>query len=96
MPFLYVYAVVNGRNIDVMVDTGVTQNFVSDRAATWVELNLGEHTNRFKTINSKRQPVAGIVKGMTINLGSWQAKINLLSVSLNDFELILDINSWQQ
>lgn len=92
MPLLYIHAVVNRREIDVMVDTSVTLNFVSKVVVAWLKLNIGKHTSHVKTINSKAQPVADVVHGATIGLGGWEEKIDLLTVPIDNFDLILGIN----
>ena len=69
LPLLYVHAVVNGREIDAMVDTGGTHNFVSDVVAAQLEVSVGKHTSHVKAINSKVQTVVGVVQGVTISLG---------------------------
>lgn len=75
-----------------MVDTSTTHNFVSDVAVMRLELNVGKHTNSVKAINSKAQPMAGVVQGATIDLGSWEGMIDLLTMPLDDFKLILGID----
>lgn len=85
---LYVHAIVNDRNIDTMVDTAAKDNFVSNGAAVRLALSISEHTSHIKVINSKVQLVARLVKGMTISLG----KVELWSMPLNDFELIIGTN----
>lgn len=92
LPLLYVHAVVNGREIDAMVDTGATHNFVSELAIARLGLSVVKHTSRVKAINSKAQPVVGVVQAATISLGDWSGRIDLLGVPLDDFDLILGID----
>lgn len=75
-----------------MVETCATHNFVIKVATAWLKLNIGKHTSLVKAINSKAQPVGGVVYGATIGLGGWEGKIDLLTVPLDDFNLILSID----
>lgn len=92
MPLLYIHVVVNGREINAMVDTGATHNMVSNVVVARLKLNIEKHISHVKAINSKVQPVAGIVRGATIVLGGWKGKIDLLTMRLDDFNLVLDID----
>lgn len=92
MPLIYVHAVINGRDIDAIVDRDSTHNFVSDMAMARLKLDVGKCTIHVKVFNSKSQLVARVVQDATIGLGGWEGNINLLIVFLDDFKLILRIN----
>lgn len=53
LPILYVHTVMNGWEIDAMVDIGATHNFVNDVVVAQLELSVSRHTSRVKVINSK-------------------------------------------
>ena len=44
MPLLYVHVVVNSREINTVVDTGATHNFVCNVAVARSKLDVGKHT----------------------------------------------------
>ena len=83
---------VNGRTVDAMANTGVTHNFVSGTVMPWLGLCVDKHTTSVKVINSKAKSVAEVLQAVTISLGDWDGKINLLSEPLDDFDLILSID----
>ncbi|TXG51266.1 hypothetical protein EZV62_023790 [Acer yangbiense] len=59
---MYVNIEVNGRAIQAMLDTRATNNFVAQREADRLGLNLLESTNRIKAVNSGAMPVCGVAK----------------------------------
>lgn len=50
---MYIRAIVNGKEISAMVDTGATHNFVTDRMVGQLGLQVKEHPSRIKAVNSK-------------------------------------------
>ena len=81
---------VNGHAIQAMLDTGATNNFVAQREADRLGLNLLESTSKIKAVNSGAMPVRGVAE-TTLNVGSWQGKCSLMVVPLDDFDLILGV-----
>lgn len=60
---LYVPLTLNGREVQAMVDTGATHNFIREATIARFGLSVGAHTSRVKAINSQAQAVAGRVPG---------------------------------
>ncbi|KAI9186886.1 hypothetical protein LWI28_021940 [Acer negundo] len=73
-----------------MSDTRATNNFVAQREADRLGLNLLESTNRIKVVNSRALLVRGVAD-TTLKVGSWQGKCSLMVVPLDDFDLILGV-----
>lgn len=53
---------------------------------------MGTNPSRVKAINSEAQVMAGQVPKVTICIGAWNGKVDLLAVPLDDFELILGVD----
>lgn len=79
-PLLYVYVTLNNMEIDATVDTCTTHNFVCHNTAARLGLCVGTHSSRVKAINSKAQAVVGRVLRVTIRVGAWNGKVDLLVV----------------
>ncbi|XP_034674441.1 uncharacterized protein LOC117905666 [Vitis riparia] len=89
---MHVHAVVNGVSVKALVDNGATHNFVATREATRLGLKLEEDTSRIKAVNSKAQKIQGIAKNVPIQIGNWKGTCSLLSVPLDDFDLIIGVD----
>lgn len=92
---MYVDIMLNGKSTCAMLDTGATHNFVSDREARRLGLKLEKDPSRMKAVNSVARPIAGQAKGVSIKLGSWEGKTNLMAVPLDDFHVILGMEFLQ-
>ncbi|XP_068648118.1 uncharacterized protein [Aristolochia californica] len=72
-----------------MIDTGATHNFISREEAKRLGLKLEEDVSRMKAVNSEAKPVIGVAKGIAFKAGEWQGTINLTTVPMDDFKVIL-------
>lgn len=52
-------------------------------------LKLKTNLSRIKPVDTEARPVDGIVEGVSIRLGEWQGKGNLLVMPLDTYQLIL-------
>ncbi|KAL0306729.1 UNVERIFIED_CONTAM: hypothetical protein Sradi_6090200 [Sesamum radiatum] len=72
----------------VLVDTGTTNNFVSDRVVHRLGLDVKPWDNQVKAVNSQsRANKRGCQHG---SVGSWSGQRNFIAVGLGDFDAILD------
>ncbi|KAH7836606.1 hypothetical protein Vadar_003409 [Vaccinium darrowii] len=78
-------------NTDVlaMVDTGATHNFVSEGLAQSLGFKVIESSNRIKIVNSTSQFVHGTTSNISLKVGNWNGRVDLMVYPLDDFELIL-------
>ena len=74
------------------MDNSLTHNFVAIRESKKLDLKLEEGTSGIKAVYSKVQKIHGIAKKVTLQIGSWKGKCNLLCVPLDDFDLILSVD----
>nr|CAD1825948.1 unnamed protein product [Ananas comosus var. bracteatus] len=92
---MYVDIKLNGKTTKAMVDTGATHNFIATGEAERLRLTLSKDGSRMKAVNSKAQPIAGLAKEVPVSIGSWTGKANFMSVSLDDFQVILGMEFLQ-
>ncbi len=78
-----------------MVNIGATHNFIATGEAERIGLTLSRDGSRMKVVNSKAQPVVGVAKEVSVDIGSWSGKTNLMSVPLDDFQVFLGMEFLQ-
>ncbi|KAL0362522.1 UNVERIFIED_CONTAM: hypothetical protein Scaly_1207400 [Sesamum calycinum] len=79
---------INGKKMKALVDTGTTNNFVSDRVVHRLGLDVKPWDNQLKAVNSQiRASKRGCQHG---SVGSWSGQRNFIAVGLGDFDAILD------
>ncbi|CAL9120466.1 unnamed protein product, partial [Musa textilis] len=86
---MYVNIRLNGQTTRAMVDTGATHNFIADREAKRLGLILEKNPSRMKAVNSEAKRISGLAKGVSIKIGSWSGRTNMMAVPLDDFQVIL-------
>ncbi|KAK9090981.1 hypothetical protein Sjap_024158 [Stephania japonica] len=86
---MYVDAEVNQRRVLAMVDSGATHSFVADHMVGKLGLDLVENSSRMKAVNSEAKRIQGMATDVNLKVGSWEGKINLMAVPLDDFDVIL-------
>ncbi|KAL0368100.1 UNVERIFIED_CONTAM: Cysteine synthase [Sesamum calycinum] len=79
---------VNGKAVMAMLDSGATHNFVADREIQKLGLILAQHSSRIKAVNLLAKPIQGVAC-VELKVGAWTGKCNLMSVPLDDFDVIL-------
>ncbi|XP_070013049.1 uncharacterized protein [Nicotiana sylvestris] len=75
-----------------MVDTGATHTFVSSSLVHKYGLSVSKYPSYMKTVNAKAQAIVGMAYNIPMSIGNWKGKVNLMVISLEDFEVILGID----
>uniref|UniRef100_A0A803MZL3 Chromo domain-containing protein n=1 Tax=Chenopodium quinoa TaxID=63459 RepID=A0A803MZL3_CHEQI len=86
---LYVDVHVNGYVVKIVVDIGVTHNFVSEGAVKRLNLSLSNCTSLMKVVKSDALVAKERVCGVDVKVGSCKGKSDLIAITLDDFELVL-------
>ncbi|KAL0344366.1 UNVERIFIED_CONTAM: hypothetical protein Sangu_1324000 [Sesamum angustifolium] len=92
---MFVDVKIHGKPVRAMIDTGATHNYLASAEVERLELVLEKGVERVKVINSTGQPIAGVAKSVLIKVGSFEGKINLSVVVMNDFKLIFGLEFLQ-
>ncbi|CAL5371561.1 unnamed protein product [Camellia sinensis] len=86
---MYVKVTLAGTDIAAMVDTGATHNFMSEKVVQTLGLQVTQSASRIKAVNSAAQSVQGMASKVSITVGDWTGRVNLMVVPLDDFDVIL-------
>ncbi|RVW25255.1 Transposon Tf2-2 polyprotein [Vitis vinifera] len=93
---MYVEALVNGKATKALVDTGVTHNFVSEDEARRLELQASKEGGWLKAVNSAAKPSHGVVRGVTMHIGSWEGMVDFTVAPIDDFKMVLGMDFLQK
>ena len=88
---MYLDIKLNGQTTCAIVDMGATHNFIADQEAKRLGLILEKNPSRMKAVNSEAKQISRLAKGVPIKIGTWSGSTNMMSVSLDDFQVILGI-----
>ncbi|KAF3774330.1 hypothetical protein EJ110_NYTH51979 [Nymphaea thermarum] len=80
---------VNGKPTIAMVDTGATQNFISEEEVGRLGLTRGKGESRIKAVNSEARPIYAVVRDAVVKIEGWSGKANFSVVQTDDFQMIL-------
>ncbi|XP_060674828.1 uncharacterized protein LOC132804444 [Ziziphus jujuba] len=85
---MYVAARINGKDTQVMVDTGVSHNFIRKEEAMRFGLKLKSQW-WLKTMNAEVKPLDGMARNVELHLGTWQGNVNFSVAPMDDFDIVL-------
>lgn len=89
---MYVEAKINNKPTLALVDSGATNNFITEDEARRLGLKVVQGGGVMKAVNSPTTPLAGIVQGANIQLGTWSGKVNFSVARMDDFKLVLGLD----
>ncbi|TXG71332.1 hypothetical protein EZV62_006267 [Acer yangbiense] len=93
---MFVNASINGKAVRAMLDTGATHNFVSVDEAKTLGLQTTNRGGTIKAVNSPAKSIAGIAKAVPVCLGTWSGKLDFSVVPMDDFQLVLGMEFFDQ
>lgn len=86
---MYCKVLVNGHEQLAMLDTGASHNFIKAEVARKLGFVTKPTTHSMKAVNSAAAKSVGLVKDANLKVGSWSGKIDLLAISMDDYDLVL-------
>ncbi|TXG69042.1 hypothetical protein EZV62_003977 [Acer yangbiense] len=91
---MFINASINGKAVRAMLDTGATHNFVSIDEAKKLGLKATSGGGTIKA--SPAKPIAGIAKAVPVCLGAWSGKLDFSIVPMDDFQVVLGMEFFDQ
>lgn len=88
---MYVKALVNGKTVMAMVDTGATNSFIGGKCADELGLKLESCSSQIKMANAEVQKIRGY-SSVDLKIGEWQGNFTFHVVALDDFDCILGMD----
>ncbi|KAK2995576.1 hypothetical protein RJ640_000052 [Escallonia rubra] len=85
---LYMEANLNGKPAHVLMDTGVTHNFITMEKAKRLGLNVADGGGWLKTVNAEAKPLQGTVQRVEMCLGKWRGFMNFSVARMDDFKVV--------
>ena len=73
-----------------MVDSGATNNFVSQHEVDKLGLTVAKSLSKLKAVNSETRSIQGSAMANLV-IGSWEGEVNMIVFPLDDFDLILGV-----
>ncbi|KAK2979385.1 hypothetical protein RJ640_016793 [Escallonia rubra] len=93
---LYMEAKLNGKPAQVLVDTGVTHNFITMDEVERMGLNVVDGGGWLKTVNTGAKPLQGTVQRVEMSLGKWKGLVNFSVAQMDDFKAVLGLDFLRQ
>ncbi|PPS15060.1 hypothetical protein GOBAR_AA05539 [Gossypium barbadense] len=81
-----------GRNGSALIDTGVSDLFISEKAAKKLGLSIKKSNRKIKTINSEEGPTVGVVREVELQISEWKGKEEFEVIQLDDYDYVLGLN----
>ena len=85
----FLEATMSGLRVSALVDIGTTHSLVSSRMVSSLHSLLEGNQARFKAVNLEMKTVKGRINTVPLTVGSWQGKVDLEFVPLDDHSVIL-------
>lgn len=85
-----------GKLATTMLDTGAMHNFIDEKEALRLDLDISRGQGTIKAVNSEAKPIVGIAKGIPTKIGHWQGTLDFIVVPKDDFKIVLGISFFRK
>ena len=89
---MYVEAIINGKPLQAMLDTGADTVYMAKELADEVGLSYTKEKGFVNGVNARSLPIAGIARDAPIQIGQWKGKADITVAPLDDKKFYLGIN----
>ncbi|CAN6566578.1 unnamed protein product [Malus baccata var. baccata] len=97
---LFVDVKTGDKTTRVLVDTGVTHNFMTSEEATRLGLRVTKEPGSVKTVNSAATPIVGVARNVQVGIGAWKGNIDFTVVKMDDYGVVIGLEfmdkSWKK
>ncbi|XP_069150389.1 uncharacterized protein [Solanum lycopersicum] len=93
---LFVDANLNGKDVQIMVDTGATHNFVTEQKAKDLGLTYVASNTMLKTLNALPTSIHGFATKVPIDLGGRTGLTDFTIAPMDVFDIILGLEFWYE
>lgn len=89
---MYAKIMINGKDVNAILDSDVTHTFDADLLVKELGLWLSDSHTSMKEVNSKAWRIVGMSYDVSITLDHWRGKQDVLVVNLNNYNIILGLD----
>ena len=89
---MYVDVSIAGQKLSALIDTGASELFVSEQIAKKLGFHVEKASGFIKTVNSEQTPIAGVAKGVKLEIGGWIGKETIKVIPLDDFDFVIGLS----
>lgn len=93
---MYVDTIVKGQPATTMLDTGATHNFIDEKEAMRLGLEITRGQGVINVVNSEAKPTAGIARGVDVKINHWQGTLDFIVAPMDDFKIVLGITFFKE
>lgn len=90
----YVEVKVRNTKLYALVDTGALNMFLSSKAVKSLRLRVEPTEHRLKAVNSDNVLAIGISRNVELHIGDWKGKFPIEVNPLDEYDLILDLEAF--
>ncbi|MBA0754081.1 hypothetical protein Gogos_021084 [Gossypium gossypioides] len=80
-----------GQKRSGLVDTGVSNLFISKKAAKKLGLSIRKSNKKIKTVNSDEAPTVGVVQNVELQIDEWKGKEEFKVIQLDDYDYVFGL-----
>lgn len=89
-------AIINGKKVRTMLDTGTKHNFIDEGESKQLSLKITSGRGSLKVVTSPVKLITSMAKSIQVHLGEWSESIDFSIVSINDFQMVLELVFFNQ
>ncbi|WRX12156.1 hypothetical protein QQP08_004643 [Theobroma cacao] len=89
---MYVDVLVYDKKTKVMLDTRVSDTFITPGEAKRYNLKVEKDFGQMKAVNLPTSAIIGNSKNIQVKIGSWEEKVNMTVATIDDFDFVLGLD----
>ncbi|KAK5774709.1 hypothetical protein PVK06_042565 [Gossypium arboreum] len=81
-----------GQKRSVLIVTGASNLFISEKAAKKLGLSIRKSNKKIKTVNSEEAPTVGVALNVELQIDEWKGNEDFEVIQLDDYDYVLGLN----
>ncbi|MBA0756274.1 hypothetical protein Gogos_021269 [Gossypium gossypioides] len=83
---------ITGQKRSALVNTRVSDLFISEKATRQLGLSIKKSNRKIKTVNSEDAPTVGVVRNVELQIREWKGNEEFKVIQLDDYDYVLGLN----
>ncbi|XP_047326678.1 DNA damage-inducible protein 1-like [Impatiens glandulifera] len=93
---MFVEALIGGKRVKALADTGATHNFMREGVAKALGLSINPTKGTIKSVNTTAKSVVGEAKSVPTQIGDWKGVVSFTVVPMDDYDIVLGLRWFGQ